>query len=788
VVISPDGRIAYVTGYNANTVTVINTTESKVVNTINVSAGPFHQAISPDGRWLYVLHYNSGSGSLVSVIDTFMQTVVSTIVVGTGPDGVSFTQDASFAYVSNYTSNNISVINTRSQTVVGTIIGGGAPIGVGVMGTVKVSTVVGGYVGDGGPATSAAFGAPCCSVLDASGNLFIADSFANRIRKVSPTGTITTYAGTGMCGYNGENIPSTKAMFCDIQGLTLDSSENLIVAEGGNFRIRKISASGKVTTIAGNGIFSYVGDGVPAVNTSIGQPYSPAYDSNGNLYFAQVGACRIRKVDTHGIITTIAGNGTCGYNGDGMVATAAELYLPYGVTVDSAGNIYIADTYSHRVRKVDTSGTITTFAGTGQPGVSGDGGLAINATVGNPRQLLIHNNVLYIGQDNALYVGQTGSSKFRSINLTTNVINTYAGYSEGYDGDGHSLLATDFNGPLFMQFDAAGNPIFDDSFNGRVRKSTGGIVTTIAGGFIGDGLKATSAAFGLAEALAIDKSGNLYIADSSGNRIRKVTGGKISTIAGTGISGRSGDGGPATSAMLNLPQGIAVDSIGNVFIADTNNVAIRKLDTTGKISTFASDARFCDLLQMATDSANNVYVADDCASVIFKITSTGAVSVVAGVLNSIGYNGDGIQATTAQLYGPSSVTFDATGNMVIADHLNYRVRQVDSSGVISTIAGNGFCGYTGDGGPATAAYICPNSVAADKSGNIFAADNWSSRIRKIKDGIITTFAGLGYLPAFNGDGLWPLYTTFEDPIAVAVDSKGAVYELDDVNQRVRKIQ
>jgi hypothetical protein len=190
---------------------------------------------------------------------------------------------------------------------------------------------------------------------------------------------------------------------------------------------------------------------------------------------------------------------------------------------------------------------------------------------------------------------------------------------------------------------------------------------------------------------------------------------------------------------------------------------------------------------MATDSADNLYVADDCASVIWKITTTGNVSVVAGILNSFGYNGDGIPATMAQLNGPFSITFDASGNMIIADRQNARVREVDTSGVISTVAGNGICWYAGDGGSATAAEVCPNSVAADKSGNIYVADT-TFRIRKIKDGIVTTFAGAGFPPGNNGDGLWPLYTTFEDPIAVAVDSKGAVHELDDVNQRVRKIQ
>jgi sugar lactone lactonase YvrE len=195
-----------------------------------------------------------------------------------------------------------------------------------------------------------------------------------------------------------------------------------------------------------------------------------------------------------------------------------------------------------------------------------------------------------------------------------------------------------------MLFDSAGNPVFTDAYNGRARKATGDIMNTIAGGYLGDGNKATSAALVFPEGLAIDTSGNLYIADYTGNRVRKVSAGTISTIAGNGVNGYAGDGVPGTSAMLYAPLGVAVDSAGNVFIADTLNNVIRKVNTTGTISTFAADPNFCDLLQMATDSANNLYVADDCTSVIFKISPAGVASVFAGVRFTYGYNGDGISA------------------------------------------------------------------------------------------------------------------------------------------------
>ncbi|MFY9561809.1 MAG: beta-propeller fold lactonase family protein [Terriglobales bacterium] len=778
VAISPDGTTAYVTNGGSNTVSLIQTANNLVVKTINVSAGPLGAEVSPDGHWLYVA---SSSANVVTVIDTASQTVTTTIAVGSGPLHVGFTEDSAFAYISNFGSNNVSVINTATRAVVNTIAVGNAPIGVGLMGKVKVSTVAGGYVGDKGLATSAALGAPYSSILDSAGNLYISDIFLNRIRKVDATGTITTYAGNGICGFNGDNISATKALVCATNGLALDSSGNLIVADGGNSRIRKIDHSThKITTIAGNGVFGYSGDGGSALNAEIGQPFQITYDAAGNLYFDQVGNCVVRKVDTSGIIMTVAGNGICGYTGDGGPATSAELNLPRGVALDASGNLYVGDTDNCVVRKVNTGGTITTFAGNGSCGFSGDGGPAKSAAIGRPTTLTVRSNVLYISN--------AGRQRVRSVDLSTNIINTYAGSFYGYDGDGHSLAATEFVGPKFSLFDSSGNPIFNDAFNGRVRKATGGIVSTIAGGFINDGQKATSAAFELAEALAIDKSGNLYIADQTGNRVRKVSGGIINTIAGNGISGYSGDGGPGNSpnTELNEPQGVAVDSTGNVFIADTFNGVVRKVDTTGTITTFAANSNFNDLLQMATDGSNNVYVADDGACVIWKMTPGGVVSIAAGVLNTCGYNGDGISATAAQLNASRSVSFDSNGNMLIADFGNNRVREVNTSGVISTIAGNGTCGYTGDGGSATAAELCPYSVAVDKSGNAYVADINFLRIRKIKGGTITTFAGAGF--GFNGDKLWPLYTTFDDPVAVAVDSKGAVYELDDWDHRVRKIQ
>lgn len=781
VPISPDGSTAYAINYGSNTVSVIRTADNTVLNTINVSGGPYGSAISPDGHWLYVALDGGGSGNSVVVIDTTTQTIATTIVVGSVPFGVAFSQNSALAYVTNINSNNVSVIDTASKVVVDTIAVGTGPHSPAVMGTAKVSTVAGGYVGDHGPATSAALGFPSSTVQDKAGNYYVSGGY--RIRKITPAGTITTIAGTGICGYNGDNIPATKAMLCGSHGLALDSAGNLYVADPGNARVRKISASGIITTVAGTGVLGYSGDGGPAINATLRFPLDIAFDNAGNLYFSENGNHIVRKVDTSGIISTYAGTGVAGFSGDGGPATAAMMNFPRGIGFDSLGNLYIGDTVNHRVRIVSSGGTINTFAGNGNFGCKGDGGPALSASISSPYGIAVHTGVLYI---------DGSCSRVRTVDLATNIITTFAGSVTGYDGDHNPPLSSRFFNPIETFFDAAGNLLIDDNLNGRVRTLGGGLVTTFAGGYLGDGNPATSAALFVPEALAIDKSNNLYIADWSGHRIRKVSAGKITTIAGTGVNGYSGDGGPAVNAMLNFPQGVAVDSTGNVFLSDEFNDVVRKVDTSGKISTFANDPNFCDLAQMAIDSANNLYVADDCTSVIFKITPRGIVTIVAGVPFSYGYNGDGILATNAQLNSPYGLAVDKTGNILIADTYNSRLRLVDTSGIIHTIAGDGNCNYSGDGGLATSAELCNAwSVAVSGSGTIYFSDINYGRVRAISGGIITAFAGTGYGPAingFNGDGFWPLYTMFDDPIGVAVDSKNAVYVLDDSDERVRKIQ
>jgi streptogramin lyase len=334
-----------------------------------------------------------------------------------------------------------------------------------------------------------------------------------------------------------------------------------------------------ITSIAGNGVRDFSGDGGPATGASLYDPTGVAVDSAGNVFVADFNNQRIRRVDaTTGIITTVAGNGVPDFIGDGGLATDASLRYPNGVAVDGAGNLFIADWGNERIRRVDAvTGIISTVAGTGIPGVGGDGGLATGASLNSPTGAAVD------GSGN-LFIADYGNQRIRRVDAVTGIITTVAGIGvQGFAGDGGLATDASLSNPTGVAVDGAGNVFVADTANQRIRRvdAVTGIITTRSGtgiqGFSGDGGPAASAGLNNPTGVAVDGAGNLFIADFGNQRIRRVDAvtNIIRTRAGNGLQGFGGDGGPSGNASLNLPEGVAVDRFGRLLIADTNNHRIR---------------------------------------------------------------------------------------------------------------------------------------------------------------------------------------------------------------------
>ncbi|OFV96445.1 MAG: hypothetical protein A3H28_01925 [Acidobacteria bacterium RIFCSPLOWO2_02_FULL_61_28] len=613
--------------------------------------------------------------------------------------------------------------------------------------TVVAGNNIRGFSGDEGPATNASLNLDTISALaglavDEAGNLYIADNSNQRIRKVSPDGVISTVAGNGRGGFSGDGGPATSASLSNPTGVALDNAGNLYVADVGNHRIRKVAPDGIISTVAGNGTLGFSGDGGPATNASLANPTSVALDASGNLYIADRNNQLVRKVSPDGIITTVAGNGVRGFSGDGGPATNASLSLPRGVAADEIGNLYIADGGNTRIRKVSPDGIISTVAG-GSFGFSGDDGPAVGAAFNNPFSVVVAFGNLYIADSN--------NGRIRKVG-TDGIVTTIAGIGlTNFSGDGGPATIASLSQPQDLAVDGTGTLFIADQFNHRVRKvgATGTIATAAGTGtpaFSGDGGLATSARLNFPRGVAVDAAGNLYIADST--RIRKVNFlGNITTVAG-GRGGFSGDGGPATAAALSNPYDVALDQVGNLYIADRSNNRVRKVDLAGVITTVAGSGPVGNTVGnfsgdggpatnallaipegIALDAAGNLYIADNGNSRIRKVTPDGIIITVAG---GGSLSSERVPATSASLNSPKRVTVDLSGNLFIAETGNHRIRKVGPDGIITTVAGNRVPGFSGDGGPATGASLnSPWDVAVDRAGNLFIADLGNDRIRVV---------------------------------------------------------
>jgi sugar lactone lactonase YvrE len=665
-----------------------------------------------------------------------------------------------------------------------------------------IGTVAGGGP-DGVPAMTANLNAPSSIATDADSNTYIV--CWNRVFRVDPAGVLSVVAGTGAGAFSGDRGPATAASLRPFS-VAVDTAGNLLIADTGNNRIRRVDrTSGIITTVAGDGTAGFSGDGGPATSASVASPFGLAIDAAGNLFIADTDNRRIRRVDgTTGIITTVAGDGTAGFSGDGLPATSASLAHPLGLAIDAAGNLFIADTDNHRIRRVDgTTGVIATVAGNGMTGFSGDGGPATSASLYFPGGVAVDavGNLLILDRFNY---------RIRRVDGTTGVIATVAGSGmAGFAGDGGPATNASMSPGTGLAIDAAGHLLIAD--NNRIRRVDGttGIITTVMGNgthrFSGDGEPATSASLASPFGLAVDAVGNLFIADYDNNRIRRVGGttGIITTVTGNGMASFSGDGGPAASATVAHSYGVAVDAVGNLFIADSGNSRIRRVDgTTGIITTVAGNgfpgfsgdggpatgASLSFPSGVAVDAAGNLLIADFLNHRIRRVNgTTGIITTVAG--NGIkAFSGDGGPATSASLILPFALAVDAAGNLFIADTYDHRIRRVDgTTGIITTVTGDGTANFSGDEGPATSATLAkPYGVAVDAVGNLFIADTGNSRIRRVDrtTDIITTVAGNGF-PDFSGDGGPATGASLYFPTGVTVDAAGNLFIADA--DRIRQV-
>ncbi|MGA2434989.1 MAG: BACON domain-containing carbohydrate-binding protein [Bryobacteraceae bacterium] len=630
-----------------------------------------------------------------------------------------------------------------------------------------INTFAGGGLPENMPAISAMFGFVEGVAVDHAGNLFIPVPDYAIVVRMDQNGFLTRVAGNGIGGFGGDGGPATEAQLLQPNGLAVDAAGNLYIADYGNNRVRKVS-NGIITTVAGNGFQGPAGDGGPATQASLGYPMRVAVDGAGNLYIADTTNNCVRKV-SNGIITTVVGYGTQGYSGDGGPATSAWLHYPEGVAVDAAGDLYISDTFNNVIRKV-SNGVITTVAGNGTLGYGGDGGPGTSASLYYPGGIALD-------ASGSVFIADEGNCRIRK--LSNGSITTVAGNgSWGWSGDNGPATSAEVWSPEDVAVDASGNLYFpSDSFSGffHIRKVSSGVITTVAGGgfSVGDNGPSTSGQLFMPQGLAVDVAGNVYIADSWNDRIRKVSQGIITTVAGTSVQAYGGDGGPAAIATLSDPSGVAVDSSGSIFIADTANGRVRKV-ANGIITTVAGDggqsysgdggpatsAGLSNPAAVAVDAAGAIYIAD--GNRVRKVAG-GIITTVAGDGTS-GFSGDGGPATSAQLNGPTAVAVDAESNIYIVDAGNVRIREV-SNGVITTVA----------------QLNSPRSLAVDSAGNLYVGDGLN--VRKISGGVMTTIAGNG-TPGFSGDGGPATSAALSGVYGMAVDIAGNVYISDGDRIRI----
>ncbi len=622
--------------------------------------------------------------------------------------------------------------------------------------------------------------------------------------QLSGSNIITTFAGTSWkFADSGSLAINAPLSLSNLAQLTTDAAGNVIFADWGNQEVLRLNLNGTISTLAGNGIDGFSGDGGSARSAALNRPSSAVMDASGNLYIYDSLNARIRKVNAQGIITTIAGTGISGTDGDNGPAAKAHIESTNAkLAVDPSGNLYLTSPNTGTIRRITPDGTISTYAGNGHPH-SGDNVPATQAGLG------LGSGQIVCDAAGNLYIVESGANQIRIVS-TTGTISTIAGTGAVGAANGPAASAT-FNLPQGIALDPSGNIYIGDYNNGQVREISGGMVTSIAGvkdafGFSGDGGPPLKAEFELPTGVAFDGNGNIDIVDSGNFRIRTVNPGTntISTIAGNGKFRDTPNGIPATSAYLFAPKQISFDPKGNMLIADSNNYKLRRVNTNGTMDTLAGTGTsgaggipgpatkaLLNFPRMAiADAKGVIYIADSGSSVVYQIGPLGNMTIFAGQgLFHGGYSGDGGPANKAMLNAPNALALDAAGNVYISDVGDNCIRRVAAADLtISTYAG--ICtkgGFVDNVPPAQAKFLAPQAIAFDAQGNLLVADANNNRIRKVPPtGPVTTIAGTGDSTSNGNNGPANKAAIFS-PIALAVDtsqasSQGTIYFVEGQEQ------
>lgn len=582
--------------------------------------------------------------------------------------------------------------------------------------------------------------------IDPSGNLFVADFSNDTIRRIDPAGVVTTLAGLAGVAGSSDGLGSA-ARFSSPGDAAADSLGNVYVADAANSTIRKVTPGGQVTTFAGTAGSQGGLDGTGSA-ARFRDPCGVAVDSADNVYVADNSDQTIRKITPAGVVTTMAGSHGASGHADGT-GSAATFNFPCSVTVDASGTAYVADTENHTLRKITAGGVVTTLAGSA--GVAGTAdGTGAAARFDGPSGVAVDNI------SGTVYVADSVSNTIRAVTpagVVTTIAGT-AGTAGSADGTG---AAAAFSYPVGLRVAANGDVLIADAFNSTLRRMTAtGVVTTVAGTATHRGSAdgtGSAASFDLPVGVIADGAGNLYVSDMQNQTIRAITAaGVVTTLAGSpGVSGTTDGSGSA--ARFTIPAGLALDGGGTLYVVDANSALVRKI-TGGAVTTLAgspgtpgavngtgSAAKFWfnGTSSIVVDSGGNAYVTDTSNNAIRKITAAGVVTTFAGTMGTSGSaNGTG---AAARFNAPAGITIDASDNLYVADSGNFVIRKITPAGVVTTVAGTAGASGQVDATGAAARFGNMIGLASDSAGNLYAADGLL--VRKIDTaGVVTTVVGV----------------------------------------------